>query len=68
LKKRDADLLTAGTVAGITAWSHYANLNRGKLVEHEVIAYCKANPGKLIIEAITVIFKDQRIKEGIRMT
>jgi hypothetical protein len=67
--QQDADLLTAwysGWYNGL-AKKHYANLNRGKLVEHEVIEYCKANPGKLIIEAIAVIFKDERIKEGIRM-
>jgi hypothetical protein len=32
-----------------------------------VIEYCKANPDKLIIEAIAVIFKDERANLGIRM-
>ena len=35
--------------------------------EHEVIVYCKANPGQLIIEAIAVVFKDMRAKLGIEM-
>jgi hypothetical protein len=32
-----------------------------------VIQYCKANPDKLIIEAIAVVFKDERAKLGIEM-
>jgi hypothetical protein len=40
---------------------------QGKEAEHEVIAYCKANPDQLIIEAIAVVFKDMRAKPGIEM-
>ena len=29
--------------------------------------YCKANPTKKIIEAIAVVFKDERAKLGIKM-
>jgi hypothetical protein len=29
--------------------------------------YCKANPEKRIIEAIAVVFKDERAKLGIHM-
>ena len=43
------------------------DLRKGKVVEHEVIQYCKANPDKLVIEAIAVVFKDERAKLGIRM-
>jgi len=32
-----------------------------------VIQYCKANPGKLIIDAIAVVFKDERARLGIQM-
>jgi hypothetical protein len=67
--QEDANLLTAwysGWYNGL-AKKHYANLRRGKLVEHEVITYCKANPDKLIIEAIAVVFRDERIKQGIHM-
>ena len=49
------------------AKKHYMDLRKGKVVEHEVIQYCKANPDKLIIEAIAVVFKDERAKLGIRM-
>jgi hypothetical protein len=67
--QQDADLLTAwysGWYNGL-AKKHYANLRRGKLVEHEVIVYCKANPEKRIIDAIAVVFRDERIREGIHM-
>jgi hypothetical protein len=67
--QQDADLLTAwysGWYNGL-AKKHYANLRRGKLVEHEVIVYCKANPEKRIIDAIAVVFRDERIKQGIHM-
>jgi hypothetical protein len=29
--------------------------------------YCKANPGKRVIEALAVAFKDERIKKGVQM-
>jgi hypothetical protein len=43
------------------------NPARGKLREHEVIVYCKANPDKPIIHAIAVVFKDDRAKLGIKL-
>jgi len=67
--QEDADALTAwysGWYNGL-AKKHYMDLKKGKVVEHEVIEYCKANPGKLIIEAIAVVFKDERARLGIRM-
>ena len=67
--QEDADALTAwysGWYNGL-AKKHYMDLRKGKVVEHEVIQYCKANPGKLIIEAIAVVFKDERARLGIRM-
>jgi HdeA/HdeB family protein len=67
--QEDADALTAwysGWYNGL-AKKHYMDLRKGKVVEHEVIEYCKANPQKLIIEAIAVVFKDERAKLGIRM-
>ena len=41
-------------------------VSRAKLMQHEVIVYCKANPGKKVIEAIDVSFKDYRTEQGIR--
>ena len=67
--QEDADLLTAwysGWYNGL-AKKHYLDLRKGKLVEHEVIQYCKANQEKLVIEAIAVVFKDVRAKLGIKM-
>jgi hypothetical protein len=65
----DADMLMtwySGWYNGL-AKKHYMNIRRGKVDEHEVIVYCKANPEKLIIEAIAVVFKDERARLGIHM-
>jgi hypothetical protein len=65
----DADMLTtwySGWYNGL-ARKHYLDLRKGKEAEHEVIVYCKANPDKLIIEAIAVVFKDVRARLGIHM-
>jgi len=67
--QEDADALSAwysGWYNGL-AKKHFLDLKKGKVVEHEVIVYCKANPGKKIIEAIAVVFKDERAKLGIEM-
>jgi hypothetical protein len=40
---------------------------RAKSLQHEVILHCKANPGKKVIEAIDVVFKDYRSEQGIQM-
>ena len=67
--QEDADALTtwySGWYNGL-AKKHYLDFRKGKVVEHEVIQYCKANPGKLIIEAIAVVFNDERAKLGIQM-
>lgn len=67
--QEDADMLTtwySGWYNGL-ARKHLLNVKRGKEAEHEVIQYCKANPGKRVIEAIAVVFKDMRAKLGIKM-
>ncbi len=67
--QEDADALTtwySGWYNGL-AKKHYLDLRKGKVVEHEVIMFCKANPDKLIIEAIAVVFKDERARLGIKM-
>ena len=67
--QEDADALTtwySGWYNGL-AKKHYLDLRKGKVVEHEVIMFCKANPEKLIIEAIAVVFKDERARLGIKM-
>lgn len=65
----DADLLASwysGWYNGL-AKKHYLDIGRAKTAEHVVIVHCKANPDKLIIEAIAVVFKDMRARLGIEL-
>lgn len=65
----DADALTmwySGWYNGL-AHKHFLDYAKAKETEHEVILYCEANPGVRIIDAIAVIFKDERAKLGIEM-
>jgi hypothetical protein len=67
--QEDADLLMAwysGWYNGL-AKKHLANPVRAKRLEHEVIVHCKANTGIRIIDAIAVVFKDERMRLGIKM-
>jgi HdeA/HdeB family len=67
--QQDADMLTtwySGWYNGL-AKKHYLDLRRGKELEHEVILYCKAHQEIRIIDAIAVIFKDERARLGIEM-
>lgn len=67
--QQDADALTAwysGWYNGL-AKKHYYDIAKSKQLEHEVIVYCKANHDKKIIEAIAVVFKDERAKLGIEL-
>lgn len=67
--QEDADYLTAwysGWYNGL-AKKHMMQVGRAKSLEHEVIVHCKANPGKKVIEAIDVVFKEYRAEKGIKM-
>lgn len=67
--QEDADALTtwySGWYNGL-AKKHFLDLRKGKMVEHEVIVYCKANPEKRIIDAIAVVFKADRALLGIEV-
>ncbi|MCP8937933.1 HdeA/HdeB family chaperone [Alsobacter sp. SYSU M60028] len=67
--QEDADALTtwyAGWYNGL-AKKHAFNVTRGKDLEHQIIVYCQANQSKKVIEAIAVVFKDERAKLGIKM-
>ena len=67
--QEDADALSAwysGWYNGL-AKKHFLDLKKGKVVEHELIVYCKANRDKKIIEGLSVVFKDERAKLGIQM-
>ena len=67
--QEDADALTtwySGWYNGL-AHKHFLDFRKGKETEHEVILYCKAHPEIRIIEAIAVVFKDERARLGIEM-
>jgi HdeA/HdeB family len=67
--QEDADYLAAwysGWYNGL-AKKHVMLVSRTKSLQHEVIVYCKANPGKKVIEAIDVVFKDYREDQGIKI-
>jgi hypothetical protein len=65
--QEDADMLTtwySGWYNGL-AKKHFAHITRGKELEHEVIVFCKANQQLRIIDAIAVIFKDEKARRGV---
>ena len=66
--QEDADMLMtwySGWYNGL-AKKHFFHTSRAKRLEHEVIVYCKANLGIRMIDAIAVIFKDERARQGIQ--
>jgi HdeA/HdeB family len=66
--QEDANALTtwySGWYNGL-AHKHYADFKKGRIVEHQVIEYCKAHPDQKIIHAIAVVFKGDRA-EGLMM-
>jgi hypothetical protein len=67
--QEDADQLMAwysGWYNGL-AKKHFFHVSRAKRLEHEVILYCKQHPGIRIIDALAVIFRDERARHGIHM-
>jgi hypothetical protein len=67
--QEDADYLAAwysGWYNGL-AKKHVMQVSRARSLQHEVIVHCKANPGKKVIEAIDVVFKDYRNEQGIKV-
>ena len=64
--QEDANALTAwysGWYNGL-AHRHYADFKKGRVVEHQVIEFCKAHPDEKIIHAIATIIKEDRA-EGL---
>jgi HdeA/HdeB family len=64
--QEDANALTtwySGWYNGL-AHKHYADFKKGRIVEHQVIEYCKGHPDEKIIHAIGVVFKEDRA-EGL---
>lgn len=67
--QQDADLLTAwysGWYNGL-AHKHFLDYRKGKVAEHEVIVYCKEHPERRVIDAIAVVFRDERAAAGAEM-
>ncbi len=67
--QEDADMLTAwysGWYNGL-AKKHLFNPARAKDLEHQIIVTCKGSPGIRIIDAIAIVFKDERARLGIEM-
>ena len=66
--QQDADMLMSwysGWYNGL-AQKHFMDVAKGKVVESQVIAYCEANPNKLVIDAISVVVKFDRALLGIQ--
>jgi HdeA/HdeB family len=66
--QEDANALTSwysGWYNGL-AHKHYADFKKGRIVEHQVIEYCKEHQDQKIIHAIGVILKEDRA-EGLMM-
>lgn len=66
--QEDADMLTtwySGWYNGL-AKKHYIHVTRAKVFEHEVIVYCKANPGVKIISAIDVLLKEEKLSGAFK--
>ncbi|MGO9421131.1 HdeA/HdeB family chaperone [Roseiarcus sp.] len=48
------------------AHKHYADFKKGRILEHQVIEYCKQHQDQKIIHAIAVLLKEDRA-EGLMM-
>jgi HdeA/HdeB family len=62
--QQDADMLStwySGWYNGL-AKKHMFNVTRARDLEHDIIVYCKANQQKKVIQAIDVVFKNERAK------
>jgi hypothetical protein len=65
--QEDANVLTAwysGWYNGLDH-KHYLDYTKGRIVEHDVIEYCKAHPDEKIIHAMAVVLNDVRRELGI---
>jgi hypothetical protein len=62
--QEDADALVywySGWYNGL-AKKHMYHITRAKPGEHALIVYCKANQNKKVIEALDVLFKEEKAK------
>jgi opacity protein-like surface antigen len=66
--QEDANALTSwysGWYNGL-AHKHFADFKKGRVLEHQVIEYCKQHPDQKIIHAIGLLLKEDRA-EGLMM-
>ena len=67
--QQDADLLTAwysGWYNGL-AHKHFLDYRKAKISEHDVIVYCKEHLDRRVIDAMAVVFQDERAAMGAGM-
>jgi hypothetical protein len=67
--QEDADLLMAwysGWYNGL-AHRHSLDYRKGKIVEREVIVYCREHPERRLIDALAYVFRDERAAMGAEM-
>jgi hypothetical protein len=60
--REDANALTSwysGRYNGL-ARKHFANFKKGRVLEHQVIEYCKQHPDQKIIHGIGLLLKEDR--------
>jgi inactivated superfamily I helicase len=65
--QEDADMLStwySGWYNGL-AKKHMVNVKQAKDLTHEIIVYCKANQQRKVIQAIDVVFKNERAKRSV---
>ncbi|HKN27644.1 MAG TPA: HdeA/HdeB family chaperone [Roseiarcus sp.] len=60
--QEDADFLTVWYNGWYNGLANYNNMKieRAKEAEHRVIVYCKANPGKKVVDAVDAFVKKVR--------
>ena len=67
--QQDVDMLTAwfgGWYNGL-GHKHFIHFDRGQLLEHEVIGYCKEHPERRVLDALAVVFRDEQAAAGSEM-
>jgi HdeA/HdeB family len=67
--EQDVNMLTAwfgGWYNGL-GHKHFIHFDRGELLEHEVIVYCREHPERRVLDALAVVFRDEQVAAGAEM-
>jgi hypothetical protein len=67
--EQDVNMLTAwfgGWYNGL-GHKHFIHFDRGELLEHEVIVYCREHPERRVLDALAVVFRDEQVAAGSEM-